>query len=113
MILGGAIGFGSHISLARVRSWPSISGAALAGGSAGALLPLMGGKLMGASLDALAEAFPDAPLNIDSLGRWLGESHFGLTSQVTFGAVEGFLLGAGITAAIRYAADLLRDLEVR
>ena len=113
LILGGAIGIGSHLSIARVRSWPSISGAALMGGLAGALLPLMGGKLMGSSLDALNEAFPDSPLNIDSLGRWFCEDHFGLISQTVFGAFEGFLLGAGITFAIRYAANLLRELEVR
>jgi DNA-binding winged helix-turn-helix (wHTH) protein len=113
LILGGAIGIGSHLSLARVRSWPSISGAALAGGLAGGLLPLLGGKLMGASLDALSEAFPASPLNIDSLGRFVGEDHFGILSQTFFGALEGFLLGAGITFAIRYAATVLRDLEVR
>jgi DNA-binding winged helix-turn-helix (wHTH) protein len=113
LVLGGAIGIGSHFSLARVRSWPSISGAALTGGLAGALLPPMGGKLMGASLDALSEAFPASPLNINGLGRWLGEDHFGIVSQSCFGAIEGFLLGAGITFAIRYAASVLRDLEVR
>ena len=113
LVLGGAIGLGSHLSIARVRSWPSISGAALMGGVAGAILPLMGGKLMGSSLDALNEAFPDSPLNIDSLGRWFGEDHFGLISQSFFGAFEGFLLGAGITFAIRYAANVLRELEVR
>jgi len=113
LVLGGAIGLGSHLSIARVRSWPSISGAALMGAIAGAILPLMGGKLMGSSLDALNEAFPDSPLNIDSLGRWFGEDHFGLISQSFFGAFEGFLLGAGITFAIRYAANVLRELEVR
>ena len=113
LVLGGAIGLGSHLSIARVRSWPSISGAALMGAIAGAILPLMGGKLMGSSLDALNEAFPDSPLNIDSLGRWFGEDHFGLISQTFFGAFEGFLLGAGITFAIRYAANVLRELEVR
>ena len=113
LVLGGAIGIGSHLSIARVRSWPSISGAALMGGLAGAILPLMGGKLMGASLDALSEAFPESPLNIDSLGRWFGEDHFGPISQVALGAFEGFMLGAGLTFAIRYAASVLNDLEVR
>ena len=113
LVLGGAIGLGSHLSIARVRSWPSISGAALMGAIAGAILPLMGGRLMGSSLDALNEAFPESPLNIDRLGRWFGEDDFGLISQTVFGAFEGFLLGAGITFAIRYAANLLRDLDVR
>ena len=72
--------------------------------------PLLGGRLMGASLDALADAFPESPLNIDGLGRWFGETHFGLAAQVGFGAVEGFLFGTAITVAIRYANRLLRDI---
>ena len=110
MILGAAFGFGSHLSLARVRSWPSISGAALACGIAGGLLPLAGGRLMGASLDSLAEAFPNSRLNIDGLGHWFGETHFGLVSQTVFGAFEGFLLGTAVAFAIRYATDLMREL---
>jgi DNA-binding winged helix-turn-helix (wHTH) protein len=113
LILGGAVGLGSHLSLARVRSWPSISGAALAGGIAGAILPLLGGKMMGASLDSLAEAFPESPLNIDGLGRWFGESHFGLASQMGFGAIEGFLFGTAVAVAIRYANNVLRDIDAR
>lgn len=111
LVLGGAVGLGSHLSLARVRSWPSISGAALAGAIAGAVLPLLGGRLMGASLDSLADAFPTSPINIDSLGHWFGETHFGLVSQVGLGAIEGFLFGTGITVAIRYSANLLRELS--
>jgi DNA-binding winged helix-turn-helix (wHTH) protein len=110
-VLGGAVGLGSHLSLVRVRSWPSISGAALAGGVAGAVLPLLGGRLMGASLDSLADTFPASPLNIDGLGRWFGETHFGLTAQIGFGALEGFLFGTAITVAIRYANKLLREIE--
>lgn len=110
-VLGGAVGLGSHLSLARVRSWPSISGAALTGAIAGAILPLLGGRLMGASLDSLAEAFPTSPINIDSLGHWFGETHFGLASQVGLGAIEGFLFGTGLTVAIRYSANLLRELD--
>ena len=112
-VLGGAVGLGSHLSLARVRSWPSISGAALAGAIAGAVLPLLGGRLMGASLDSLAEAFPTSPINIDGLGHWFGETHFGMTSQVGLGAIEGFLFGAGIAVAVRYSANLLRELGAR
>jgi DNA-binding winged helix-turn-helix (wHTH) protein len=110
LVLGAAFGFGSHLSLARVRSWPSISGAALACAIAGGLLPLAGGRLMGASLDSLAEAFPNSSLNIDGLGHWFGEAHFGLVSQTVFGAFEGFLLGAAVAFAIRYATDLMREL---
>lgn len=113
MLLGGAVGLGSHLSLARVRSWPSISGAALAGGAMGAVLPLMGGRLMGASLDTLAATFPESPLNIDALGRWFGETHFGIIAQMGFGAFEGFVFGTAITVAIRYANTLLSELDAR
>ena len=65
---------------------------------------------MGASLDSLAEAFPNSRLNIDGLGHWFGETHFGLVSQSVFGAFEGFLLGAAVAFAIRYATDLMREL---
>ena len=59
----------------------------------------------------LADAFPTSPINIDSLGHWFGETHFGLVSQVGLGAIEGFLFGTGITVAIRYSANLLRELS--
>jgi hypothetical protein len=36
-----------------------------------------------------------------------------MTSQVGLGAIEGFLFGAGIAVAIRYSANLLRELGAR
>jgi DNA-binding winged helix-turn-helix (wHTH) protein len=110
LVLGGAVGLGSHLSLARARPWPSVTGAALAGCAAGALLPLLGGRLMAASLDALTAAFPGSRLDIDPLGRWFGEDHFGMASQIGFGAIEGLLFGAGVALAFRHIRPLLRGL---
>jgi hypothetical protein len=109
-ILGGAVGLGTHFALVKSHPWPGITGTALAGAIAGALLPMFGGRLMGASLDALAAAFPGSPLNIDRLGWWFGEDHFGYFAQIGFGAIEGLLFGAGIAVAIRYARSTLREL---
>jgi len=101
LVLGAAAGLGSHVSLLRGRPWPSVPGMAIACGLAGAVLPLVGGRMMGASLDSLAQAFPGSPLNIDALGRWFGEDHLGLRSQVGLGAFEGLVLGAALALAIR------------
>lgn len=111
LVLGGAVGLGSHLSLTQKRPWPSVSGAAIAGGIAGAVLPLLGGRMMAASLDSLAAAFPNSPLKIDPLGRWFGEDHFGIAAQVGFSAIEGLLFGAAVGAAIRYANSLLREIR--
>ena len=111
VVLGGAVGLGSYLGLSQTRPWPSVVGTALAGGIAGAVLPLLGGRMMGASLDSLAEAFPGSRLDIDPLGRWFGEDHFGLTAQIGFGAIEGLLFGAAVAAAIRYANELLREIN--
>ena len=110
VVLGGAVGLGTYLGLSQARLWPSVVGTALAGGIAGAVLPMLGGRMMGASLDSLAEAFPGSRLDIDPLGRWFGEDHFGLAAQIGFGAVEGLLFGAAVAAAIRYANQLLREI---
>lgn len=100
LVLGAAIGLGSH---ALVRSgWPSPTGAALAGGFAGALLPLVGGRLMGASLANVAATFPNSRITVDGLGRLFGEASFGPISQSAFGLVEGAVFAGAVALVIRY-----------
>ncbi|HET7817308.1 MAG TPA: transcriptional regulator [Sphingomicrobium sp.] len=101
LLLGAAVGLGLHFPYGRARRWPSVSGAAAAGFVAGAILPLLGGRLMGSSLDSLADTFPGSPLNIDALGRWFGEDQLGLVSQVGLTAFEGLTFGAVLALAIR------------
>ena len=100
LVLGAAIGVGSH-ALARSR-WPSPTGAALAGGLAGALLPLVGGRLMGASLAGVAATFPNSRITVDGLGRLFGEASFGPISQSAFGLVEGAIFAGAVALVIRY-----------
>lgn len=104
LLLGAAVGLGLHFPDGRARRWPSVGGAAAAGFAAGAILPLLGGRLMGSSLDALADAFPGSPLDIDALGRWFGEDELGLVSQVGLTAFEGLTFGAALALAIRLLA---------
>ena len=113
LVLGGAVGLGAWMTSrgSKARSVRrSVAIAGFAGGIAGILITLLGGRMMGASLDSLAEAFPASRLDIDPLGRWFGEDHFGLAAQIGFGAVEGLLFGAAVAAAIRYANQLLREI---
>src|SRR5688500_5350619 len=58
-ILGGAVGFGAWLaSSGDVSPRRGAAYAALAGGAAGILIPLVGGRLMGGSLDLLAHHSP-------------------------------------------------------
>jgi hypothetical protein len=73
------------------------------GGAAGILIPLVGGRLMGGSLDLLAHHFPDSRLRLDPVGRLFGESGFGPVTQAVTGALEGMLFGGCIVGAMLLA----------
>jgi DNA-binding winged helix-turn-helix (wHTH) protein len=105
-ILGGAIGFGAWLGprLGGPSSPAhSVAAAGLAGGTAGALIPLLGGRLMGGSLQQLADGFPNSRLGIERMGVLFGESSFGLTSQIITAGLEGAMFGAWVAVAIRLA----------
>lgn len=63
-------------------------------------IPLLGGRLMGGSLDLLARHFPGSRLRLDQIGSLFGESGFGPISQVVTGGVEGLLFGGCIAGAM-------------
>lgn len=92
LLLGGAVGLGAWLAgrasggLAR-----RIALAALCGGVAGLAIPLLGGRLLGGSLDLLAQSFPASRLRIAPL------------SQPLTGAVEGALFAAGLVGAMLWA----------
>ncbi|HEU4498207.1 MAG TPA: transcriptional regulator [Sphingomicrobium sp.] len=98
-ILGGAIGLGAWLadgkSLRR-----SMAAAGLAGGAAGAAVPLLGGRLMGGSLVSLGSQFPGSRLRLDAVSALLGESGFGARTLVVTGALEGMLFGACLVGAM-------------
>jgi DNA-binding winged helix-turn-helix (wHTH) protein len=100
LLLGGAVGLGAWLA---GRSGGLRRGAAIAaiiGGAAGMAIILVGGRLMGGSLDLLARNFPGSRLRLDHIGGLFGESGFGLASQVVTGGLEGALFGACVVGAM-------------
>lgn len=113
MLLGAAVGFGLWLSSRNTSTQlvrHHMGSAAIAGGVAGMLIPLMGGRLMGGSLALLSENFPGSRLRMDPLGGLFGGREFGALRQVVTGGLEGALFGACIVGAVvlarRYDAGL-------
>jgi DNA-binding winged helix-turn-helix (wHTH) protein len=110
VLLGGAAGFGIWLgSRGTHMRWTrrSVIAAAIAGGAAGCFIPLLGGRLMGGSLDLLARNFPHSRLRLGQIGAVLGEQGFGPISQVVTGCLEGALFGACIVGAMVVLSPLL------
>jgi DNA-binding winged helix-turn-helix (wHTH) protein len=110
LLLGGAVGFGIWLGRHDTQmQWTrrNVIAAALAGGIAGSAIPLLGGRLMGGSLDLLAHNFPRSRLHLDQIGAVLGEQGFGPISQVATGCLEGALFGACVVGAVVVLSPLL------
>ncbi len=110
-LLGVAIGFGTWLWAGRAFSRRLTAAAtALTGAVVGTLIPLLGGRLMGGSLDLLARQFPASRLNLDPIGGLFGEVDFGPVSQAVTGGIEGalfcgFVVGTIILMQRRFGAD--------
>jgi hypothetical protein len=89
----------------------SVVAATCAGAIAGIAIPLLGGRLMGGSLDLLARSFPNSRLRLDQLGALFGEQGFGTIAQAATGALEGALFGACIVGAMVAFAPLFAPQE--
>lgn len=104
-LLGGGVGLGAW--LAHRRGTPRFRRAAvlggLAGGTAGLLVALTGGRLLAGSLALLAAQFPASRLRLDQIGGMLGEAGFGPLSQALSATLEGTLFGACVVGAIALA----------
>lgn len=96
LALGARLGGGPDAA----PPWRPIVGAGVAGAVAGALIPLAGGHLMGGSLELLARSFDGSRLQLDTLGRFFGEVHFGHTTQVVLASIEGLLFGSCVAGAL-------------
>jgi DNA-binding winged helix-turn-helix (wHTH) protein len=109
LVLGASVGFGLWFGGRNGASpWRrrSIVAAALAGAVAGIAVPLLGGRLMGGSLDLLARSFPNSRLRLDQIGALFGEHGFGTLAQAATGMLEGALFGACIVGAMVAFAPL-------
>jgi hypothetical protein len=113
LVLGASVGFGLWFGARKGASpWQrrSAIAAALAGAVAGIAIPLLGGRLMGGSLDLLARSFPGSRLRLDQVGALFGEPGFGPVAQAATGALEGALFGACIVGAmVAFAPLFTRD----
>jgi hypothetical protein len=102
-LLGVALGYGAWASRGAARVSRALAWGALTGGAAGALIPLLGGHLLGGSLDLLARQFPDSHIRLDGIAHLFGETEFGRLSQAVTGALEGLVFGAGVVGALTLA----------
>ncbi|NEX94915.1 hypothetical protein, partial [Caulobacter sp. 17J65-9] len=109
-LLGAAVGLGAWLSdkIAEARSVRrGVAVAGLCGALAGLLIPMLGGRMMGGSLQLVAQGFPDSRLRLDPFGALVGESGFGPVSQALTGALEGLLFGACLVGAMVLVRRLL------
>ena len=103
-LLGAALGLAAWIARGRDLGFGrSAAVGGLAGGAAGLLVPLLGGHLLGGSLDLLAREFPDARFSLDTIGALLGESGFGRMSEAFTATIEGSLFGLCVGGALALA----------
>ena len=75
----------------------------IAGALAGIVSPMLGGRMMGGSLDLLAQSFPDSRLRLDQIGALFGELGFGSVAQIVTGGIEGLVFGACVIGAMTIA----------
>ena len=111
-LIGAALGLGAWLASlvpGPPRLVPSFAAGGLAGAAAGALIPLLGGRLMGGSLDLLARQFPESRLSLGPIGAVFGETGFGPISQIATGGFEGLMFGGWVVAAMMLARRLITD----
>jgi DNA-binding winged helix-turn-helix (wHTH) protein len=103
-LLGAAVGLAVWVAARFPGSVRRASAfAAVAGGVAGFLIALIGGRLMGGSLALLAGHFPHSRLRLDDVGGVFGEPGFGPVSQMVTCALEGAVFAACIVGTMLLA----------
>ena len=110
LVLGAAVGLGAWLGSRTTGLRRSAATAGAIGGAAGVSIVLLGGRLMGGSLQLLSEQFPNSRLRLDQLGTIFGETGFGLTSQIATGGLEGALFAACVVGALTLARRLLNRI---
>jgi DNA-binding winged helix-turn-helix (wHTH) protein len=102
LLLGAAVGVSAWLAFragwARLRRSAAL--AALIGAVAGAIIALVGGRLMAGSLGLLARTFPDSRLRLDQISGLFGESGVGPVTRLVTSCLEGALFSACVVAAM-------------
>lgn len=110
LLVGAAVGLGAGLTREQsLRRGTALAG--LCGAAVGAVIPLLGGRLMAGSLALLADSFPGSRLRLDAIGAALGEQSLGPISLVLTGALEGLLFGACVVGAMQLAARRSRPFS--
>jgi len=102
-LLGAAIGFGAWLARDKPGIGRALACGAVTGAAGGLLVPLLGGHLLGGSLDLLERQFTASHIRLDAIAHLFGESGFGPVSQAVTGAIEGLVFGAGVVGALAFA----------
>lgn len=108
-LIGAAVGLAAWLSLGQQRLRVALAIGAAAGAVAGALAVLLGGHMLGGSLDLLAQAFPESQLRLDAIGDLIGEQGFGRMSETVTGALEGALFVACVVGGMLLGEERLRS----
>lgn len=109
LALGAAAGLGAWLATRpEMKARTAAMWGGLAGAAAGLGIALVGGRLLGGSLDLLLRAYPGAPLSLDPVGRLFGQEEF---SPVA-GAVTATLEGALFAACLALTTALVRRQPV-
>lgn len=98
--LGAAVGLGSWLGGRAASLRRAVAVAALCGAGSGVAIALLGGRLMGGSLNLLARSMPGSRLRLDAIGGVFGEAGFGAISRVVTGGIEGALFATCIVAGM-------------
>lgn len=93
----------------RARPWQRIVCASLGAMCGGLLLTVIGGTLFSASLEIVGRMFANSQISMDPLASFFGEGHFGQTTQIVLGGLEGLLFGAGVASGIEIASQKGED----
>ncbi|MDE2996585.1 MAG: winged helix-turn-helix domain-containing protein [Bacteroidota bacterium] len=103
-ILGAALALGIYIGDRRFSAWsiarnwsPRLRNAVTGGffcAVAGALIPLLGGHLMGGSLQLVAESFDGSRIEMTSFAPLFGQMSLGMVSEMIMAGMEGLFFGA-------------------
>ncbi len=102
-VIGAGVSLGAILAaqiFGESRAWQRVVGASLGAMCAGILLTVIGGNLFSGSLEIVARSFADSQIRMDPLAPFFGEGHFGQTTQIVMGALEGLLFGAGLSLGI-------------
>ena len=105
VIIGTAVGI-AYVIAGRLEAgprWRRIAVAVICGAVGGLIVAIVGGQMLGGSLDLLAHQFPESRLRFDRIGALFGERGFGSVSRIVTSALEGGLFSGGVVTAMRLA----------